>query len=996
MSDSKPEKIYTERYDPAAIEKKWQDRWAADDLYRTGPADERPKYYVLDFYPYPSGEGLSVGHCRNYVPTDVIARFYRMRGYNVLHPMGWDAFGLPTENQAIKTKTNPSILTRRYAANYKRQMNLIGASYDWSREITSSEPDYYHWTQWIFLRLYDHWYDPRADQARPIAELEAELAARGTANISLPLSERQVSADEWNSYSDLQRQEFLRRFRLAYRGEATVNWDPVDKTVIANEEVGPDGRAWRSGAVVERKVLKQWFFRITAFADRLDRDLDTVDWPSKIVAMQRNWIGKSRGAEVIFKTVEGDEIIVFTTRPDTLWGATFMVLSPEHPLVAKVTSDEQREAVGAYVAEAKAKGAAAGAVEDKEKTGVFTGAYAVNPVNGARIPIWVADYVLMGYGTGAIMAVPAHDERDFAFALKFGLPVIPVVHRPDDAARSVVRAGTFTPDLPTALRAAGYAVAEEAGELTVELRGEQARAYAALVQPHLTEGWTEVAGSGWVFVFPDAIVPFESAEADAAIADRIRTALQIDAIPSTMAYLVTVPAYRDLVYHDEVGTPINSGPIDGLPGEEAIDRTIAYLEERGLGKGRMNYKMRDWLISRQRYWGTPIPIVHAEDGLEVMVPDEQLPVTLPGVESYEPTATGESPLAQIDEWVNVTLPDGRKGRRETDTMGTFACSSWYFLRFVDPKNPAQLAAKEDLAYWLPVDMYVGGAEHAVMHLLYARFWTKFLHDHGMVPFVEPFQALRNQGLILAPPREVDGQIVVEKMSKSKNNVITPDEVVAKHGADALRGYECFISDFEAAVPWSTDGVPGIRRWLDRVWRIVLGGEAEGEPAGEFSERQLRRVAHQTIQRVEHDIADFKFNTMVAALMEFTNALYKARAAGLAGTPAWGEAIEALMLLIAPVAPHIAEELWARTGHAYSVHQQRWPVANPELAAEDEMEIVLQVNGKVRDKLTVPVGAGEEQLRGLAMASERVKGHVGDKTIRKVIVVPGKLVNVVVG
>ena len=1005
MSDSKPEKTYTERYDPAAIEQKWQDRWAADDLYRTGPADERPKYYILDFYPYPSGDGLSVGHCRNYVPTDVIARYYRMQGYNVLHPMGWDAFGLPTENQAIKTKTNPSLLTKRYAANYKRQLNLIGASYDWSREITSSEPDFYHWTQWIFLRLYDHWYDPRQDRARPIAELEAELAAHGTAQINLPLSERQVSADEWNAYQPIQRQELLKRFRLAYRGVASVNWDPVDKTVIANEEVGPDGRAWRSGALVERKTLKQWFFRITAYADRLDRDLDTIDWPSRIVAMQRNWIGKSTGAEVVFKAVgadadapEGDEIIVFTTRPDTLWGATFMVLSPEHPLLPTLTSPEQHEAVAAYVAQAqaKAKDAAAAGVEDKAKTGVFTGGYAVNPVNGARIPIWVADYVLMGYGTGAIMAVPAHDERDFAFALKFGLPIMPVVQRPDAAARSVLRPGTYAPALPEALRAAGYAFADDAGELTVELKGDQAQAYAALVQPHLTEGWSEVAGSGWLAIFPDAIIAFDSTDADERITDRIRTALQVDAIPSFMAYLLTVPAYRELLYHDEVGTPINSGPINGLPGAQAISRTVAYLEERGQGKGRQNYKLRDWLISRQRYWGTPIPIIHTEGGLEITQPEDELPLTLPGVEDYEPTATGESPLALIDEWVNVTLPDGRTGRRETDTLGTFACSSWYFLRFVDPKNPGQIAKPEDLAYWLPVDMYVGGAEHAVMHLLYSRFWTKFLHDYGLVPFSEPFQALRNQGLILAPPREVNGQMVVEKMSKSKGNVITPDEVVAKHGADALRGYECFISDFEAAVPWSTDGVPGIRRWLDRIWRIVLSADAEGARSGEFSERQLRRITHQTIARVANEIRAFKFNTMVAALMEFTNALYKAREAGQAGTPAWEEAIEALMLLSAPVAPHIAEELWERTGHSYSIHQQRWPSADAALAAEDEMEVVLQVNGKVRDKLTVPVGADEAQLRALAMASERVKGHIGDKSIRKIVVVPGKLVNVVVG
>jgi leucyl-tRNA synthetase len=994
-SDAHADKPLFERYDPITIEPKWQERWAADDLYRTGPADERPKYYILDFYPYPSGEGLSVGHCRNYVPTDVIARFYRMRGFNVLHPMGWDAFGLPTENQAIKTKTNPAVLTRRYAANYKRQMNLIGASYDWSREITSSEPDYYHWTQWIFRQLYTHWYDPRADRARPISELEAELAAHGTANIGVPLTDTPISAAEWNALNALERQDVLRRFRLAYRGEAAVNWDPVDKTVIANEEVGPDGRAWRSGALVERKVLRQWFFRITAYADRLDRDLDTVDWPGRIVAMQRNWIGASQGAEVIFQTGNGTPIIVFTTRPDTLWGATFMVLSPEHPLVASLTSPEQREAVAAYAASAKAKAAEPAPVEEKDKTGVFTGSYAINPVNGASIPIWVADYVLMGYGTGAIMAVPAHDERDFAFALKYALPIIPVIDRPDNAARSVVRAGSYDPALPAALSAAGYSVEDADGQLTVNLRGDQASAYAALVQAHLRDGWSEVVGAGWCFIFPDAVMPFDGMDADARIAERLRGLLPEAAPPTVMAYLTSQPAYTGLLFHTETGTPIHSGPINGLPGDAAISQTIAWLEERSLGQGRKNYRLRDWLISRQRYWGTPIPIIHADTGLEVPAPESDLPITLPGVESYEPTATGESPLAQIEDWVRVTLPDGVQGRRETDTMGTFACSSWYFLRFVDPKNPGQLADPQELAYWLPVDMYVGGAEHAVMHLLYARFWTKFLHDIGVVPFIEPFQSLRNQGLILAPPVEVDGKMVVEKMSKSKNNVITPDEVVGKHGADALRGYECFISDFEASVPWSTDGVPGIRRWLDRVWRIVLNPHADRGQASSFDERQLQRVIHQTILRVENDIVAFKFNTMVAALMEFTNALYKARDAGLHTTPAWQPAIETLVLLIAPVAPHLAEELWARLGHSYSVHQQRWPVGDPALAAEEEVEVVLQVNGKVRDKLTVPADADEDTLRTLALSSERLKGHIGAKTIRKVIVVPGKLVNVVV-
>lgn len=986
-----------ERYAPSAIERKWQNQWAADELYKTAPADERPKYYVLDFYPYPSGDGLSVGHCRNYVPTDLIARYYRMKGYNVLHPMGWDAFGLPAENAAIKQKTNPAILIRRYAANYKRQMNLIGASYDWSREINTSTPEYYHWTQWIFLRLYNSWYDPRVNNgvgaARPIRELEAELAQHGTTKLPISLADIHLSADEWNSYTPLQQQAFLGCFRLAYRGEAAVNWDPVDKTVIANEEVDAEGRAWRSGALVERKILNQWFFRITAYAERLANDLDTVDWPTSIVAMQRNWIGRSEGAEVIFHTDTEEKMpfIIFTTRPDTLWGATFMVLSPEHPLVPEVTTDEQRAAIEEYIAFAKTKSTTARADDTREKTGVFTGGYAINPVNNTRIPIWIADYVMMEYGTGAIMAVPAHDERDFAFALKFGLPIIPVIARADDQARSLIRAGTYREGLLDALHNAGcYTVQDQDGALLVTLTGKQAQDYAHLVQPYLHSGWTEVVGSGWLTIFPDARIPFDSIAADQRIMERIRAAYDESSgtLPVTyMGYLMTVAHYADVMYHAEYGTPINSGPINGLPGDVAITKTIDWLMEQGIGQRRLNYRMRDWLISRQRYWGTPIPIVHTDDGLEVPLTDEDLPHTLPDVEHYEPTDTGESPLALVDEWVHVTLPDGRQGKRETDTMGTFACSSWYFLRFADPHNPTALAAPSELNYWLPVDLYMGGAEHAVMHLLYARFWTKVLYDLEVISFFEPFACLRNQGLILAP----DGR----KMSKSFHNVITPDEVVAEYGADALRGYECFISDFELAVPWSTQGVPGVRRWLDRIWRIVLyPNDEQGQQGVVFSERDLQRITHQSIQRVESDILDRKFNTLVAALMEFTNALYRARDAGLAGTAAWDEAITTLLLLSAPVAPHMTEELWQRLGKPYSIHQQAWPVANPELAAEDVVEIVLQVNGKVRDKIVTAVDTDEQTLREMALNSERLQGFLHNKPVRKVIVVPGKLVNVV--
>lgn len=1022
MSNTTSGQNTADRYDPATFEKKWQDRWAADELYKTMPADERPKYYVLDFYPYPSGDGLSVGHCRNYVPTDVLARYYRMNGYNVLHPMGWDAFGLPAENAAIRQKTNPAILIKRFAANYKRQMNMIGTSYDWSREINSSTPEYYRWTQWIFLRLYNSWYDPRLDKARPVADLEQELAARGTADLLLPLTAPQFTADEWNSMSPQQQQDFLRSFRLAYLGEATVNWDPVDKTVIANEEVDTEGRAWRSGALVERKTLKQWFFRITAYAERLMNDLDQVDWPSNIVAMQRNWIGRSEGAEVIFQvaphpddekqekekeknldgeahnpaddsdTQEQHELIIFTTRPDTLWGATFMVLSPEHPLVEEVTTPGRRATVRAYVAESRNKPQLpATAEEEKEKTGVFTGGYAINPVNNMRIPIWIADYVLMEYGTGAIMAVPAHDERDFAFALKYHLPIIPVIARPDDQARSRICAGTYREGLPEALRKEGYTFEQEDnGTLLVTLKGGQALNYGALVKTHLVRGWTEVVGSGWLAIFPDEMIIFDSVAVDRRIMIRMKSDSDehVSPLPPTfMGYLATIPFYQDIIYHNEYGSPINSGPINGLPGDRAISGTIEWLEQQGVGQRRLNYKMRDWLISRQRYWGTPIPVAYTEEGLEVALSDDDLPLELPDVESYEPTDTGESPLALVDEWVHITLPDGRKARRETDTMGTFACSSWYFSRFTDPHNDQALAAHSELDYWLPVDMYVGGAEHAVMHLLYARFWTKVLYDLDVVSFVEPFTRLRNQGLILA----TDGR----KMSKSFHNVITPDEVVAEQGADSLRGYECFISDFELAVPWSTQGVPGVRRWLERTWRIVLRPEENPGDPTTFSERNLRRITHQSIQKVERSILDFKFNTMVSSLMEFTNALYRARDAGLVSTPAWDEAITTLLLLMCPVAPHITEELWERLGRAYSVHQQSWPVANPELAAEDEIEIVLQVNGKIRDKVVVPADADEATLRALALQNERMQSLLEDKQINKVIVVPGKLVNVVV-
>jgi leucyl-tRNA synthetase len=905
--------MMTDKYNPQEIEPKWQKRWEDDQLYKSKITGDKPKYYVLDFYPYPSGEGMSVGHARNYVPTDVIARYKRMKGYNVLHPMGFDAFGLPTENAAIKTKQDPHVLNERYSANYVRQYKLMGLSYDWSRLFNSAHDDFYRWTQWIFIQLFNSWYDPRQDKAAPIRELEAELAQYGAQAIFDIIDTHAeqigivnkgtpaITAEQWRGMTRREQNDYLSNFRLAFQQESTVNWDPVDKVVVADEEV-ENGRAWRSGALVIKRVIRQWFFRITAYAERLINDLDTVDWPDRIVAMQRNWIGKSVGAEVVFRversnvqTFEPANITVFTTRPDTLWGATFMVLSPEHPLVNQITTPEHRRDVEAYVAMAKSQTEEQRTAENKEKTGVFTGAYAINPVNKARIPVWIADYVLMGYGTGAIMAVPAHDQRDFDFARKFGLEIKVVVMPPDQT-----------------------------------LDG------------------------------------------------------------ATMGQ----------AYEDKLGTMVDSGPITGMStgedGKACIRAATDYCEEFGFGKRRVNYRIRPWLISRQRYWGTPIPIVHTPDG-PMTVEASELPVLLPNVRDYEPGPNGESPLASIPSFV-----DAPHGQRETDTMATWACSSWYFIRFADPHNDKRIGDPDKINYWLPVDMYVGGAEHAVLHLLYARMWTKVLYDIGTVKFFEPFTALRNQGIILSPQKKIDekGREYYEKMSKSKGNVITPDEVIAEHGADALRGYEMFISDFTQTVPWSTQGVPGVRRWLDRVWRIVLGDVDDGQQAStgkrqtDFTPRDLRRVAHQTIARFERDLKAFSFNTVVSAMMEFTNTIYKARDAGMADTPEWNEAIDILVKLIAPIAPHMAEELWQRMGYDYSIHQQAFPVYDEAAAKEDEITVVVQINGKVRDRVTVPADVDDEVVKQAALATDGARKFINGSQPKQVIYVKGRLVNIV--
>ncbi|MDZ7292076.1 MAG: leucine--tRNA ligase [candidate division KSB1 bacterium] len=862
------------RYDFKALEAKWRPYWEQIGLYKTptgaaGTDPNKPKYYVLDFFPYPSGDGLSVGHCRNYIPTCVIARYMRMKGYNVLHPMGWDAFGLPAENYAIKMKVHPAVTTKQNTDNYRRQMKLIEASYDWEREINSSTPEYYRWTQWFFLLLFK----------------------RG----------------------------------LAYQAMGSQWWCPQCKTILANEQVEA-GRCWRCHSEVTKKDLKQWYFKITEYADRLLADLDTINWPEPIKLMQRNWIGRSEGTEVIFtvklahsptrpltlspsqergrrgKRGTGREkesreyrIPVFTTRVDTLFGVTFMVLAPEHPLTMPLTTPEHQAEVEAYVERSKRLTEIDRMSTEKEKTGVFTGSYAIHPLSGERIPIWVADYVLMGYGTGAVMGVPGHDTRDFAFAKKYNLPIIEVIS-PDGKAHGV-----------------------------------------------------------------------EECFAD-------------------------------------YGIMINSGPYSGLTSEEGIRRLNADLEAKGLGKKQVTYKMRDWLISRQRYWGAPIPIVHCEKDGAVAVPDEQLPVLLPELKDFEPTGDGRSPLAKVESWVNTTCPRcGGPAKRETDTMDGFACSSWYFLRFTDPHNDQAPFDPEKMKYWMPVDLYVGGAEHAVMHLLYARFWTKVMYDAGVVPFVEPFPTLRNQGMLLAQ----DGR----KMSKSLGNVITPDAVVEEYGVDALRAYILFLGPFEGESKWEETGIKGVSRFLTRFWNLATEtlphfadtergrvGERESGREG-FDGKTFRRWMHKTIKRVSHDIENFEFNTAVAALMEYLNFLYSCRKEDGTLTVSmdlWRQGIETFTRLISPIAPFIAEEIWQDVlgNKGKSVHQQPWLTYDEKEIAEEQMTIVVQVNGKLRDQVVVPVDITEEQLKQTVLSSERVQKFMEGKAVRRVIIVPQKLVNIV--
>ena len=801
-------------YNHKEIEKKWQRYWEEHKTFKTTEEEAKPNYYALDMFPYPSGQGLHVGHPEGYTATDIISRMKRMQGYNVLHPMGWDAFGLPAEQYALNTGNSPREFTKKNINNFRRQIKSLGLSYDWDREVNTTDPAYYKWTQWIFEQLYK----------------------RG----------------------------------LAYEAEIPVNWSPDLGTVVANEEV-IDGKTERGGFPVIRKPMRQWVLKITAYADRLIDDLDDLDWPEAIKEQQRNWIGRSVGASIKF-ALENDaetKIEVFSTRPDTIFGASCLVLAPEHDLVAKLTTSEQKAAVDAYIDEVAHKSDLERTDLAKDKTGVFTGSYVINPVNGQKVPVWIADYVLASYGTGAIMVVPAHDERDYEFAKKFDLPIIPVI---------------------------------EGGNIEQE------------------------------------------------------------------------------AYTGE-GKHINSDFLNGLNKEDAIAKSIAWLEEKGIGAKKVNYRLRDWTFSRQRYWGEPIPVIHWEDGETTLVPEEELPLYLPATNDIKPSGTGESPLANLEDWVNVVDENGRKGKRETNTMPQWAGSSWYFLRYVDPHNHEAIADKAKLEKWLPVDLYVGGAEHAVLHLLYARFWHKFLYDLGVVPTKEPFQKLVNQGMILGNNHE--------KMSKSKGNVVNPDDIVEQYGADTLRLYEMFMGPLDASIAWSEDGLNGAYKFVNRIWNLIIDDEDKlRDRITTINDGKLDKVYNQTVKKVTEDYQALHFNTAISQLMVFVNDCYKADSLPL-------EYVEGFVKLIAPIVPHIAEELWTKLGHVGSIAYAKWPTYDESKLVENVVEIVVQVNGKVRQHLQVAKDASREELQTLALNDDKIKQELAGKEVKKVIAVPGKLVSIVV-
>ena len=921
-------------YNPAEIEPKWQERWERDGLYHSDVDASRPKHYALTMLPYPSGN-LHIGHWYAMTPPDARARFMRMRGFNVLFPMGFDAFGLPAENAAIKNNIHPKTWTYHNIERMRKQMRTMGSMFDWRREAVSADPEYYRWTQWFFIQLYNH--------------------------------------------------------GLAYHKMSPVDWCPNCQTTLAREQVwGEDRHCERCGTPVIKKNLDQWFFRTTKYAEELLK-YEGIDWPERVRTLQTNWIGKSEGAHVTFSTEQGDPLQVFTTRPDTLWGATFMVLAPEHPLVAKITSAEQKMAVEGYIQQAARQTDIQREATDKEKSGVFTGGYAINPVNNERIPIWIADYVLMTYGTGAIMAVPAHDERDFAFAIKFGLPVIPVIDRPDGVSKSFAFPGSTKDGFAEALKATGIEfVAQPAGDLGeglfVTLRHEQVPPYIELMQHYLQPGnWNEIVGGRWVFIFSDGIEELDSVKADRAILAKCKTIYPpVSANRTVMEMLNSLPFYQDVLFHPEYGTMIHSAEFTGTPGDRAKSEVTKWLEGRGQGKKSVNYRLRDWLISRQRYWGAPIPMIHCPNCGTVPVPDDQLPVLLPDDVEWKPT--GQSPLKLHPTWRFVKCPScGGDAERDTDTMDTFMCSSWYHLRYLSPHYSQGPFDPKEYAYWMPVDTYTGGIEHATMHLIYTRFFHKAGRDMGIMQGDEPVMQLRNQGMVLGED--------YEKMSKSRGNVISPDELVTAYGADSVRAYIMFFARWDMGAPWSSTGIDGTARWIRRVWTTLLE-PASGGNVDPTVIRNLRRKLHQTVRSVTCDFEQFEFNTIISALMELLNEMVKAKQQGAFGTPAWKEAAEIYLKLLAPVGTHITEELWQRLGFPYSIHQSSWPAVDEAAAAEDQITLVVQMNGKVRDRIQVATTISEDEAKALALASEAIQKGLAGRQPKQIIYVPGRLINIV--
>jgi len=955
------------RYNPGIIEPKWQKKWADDKLYAAVDFDEkRPKYVMLTEFPYPSGDGLHLGHTREYTLGDIIARYKRQTGHNVLYPMGYDAFGLPTENFAIKNKIAPQVATKNNTDNFYKQFQSLGFSFDWDRMVNTTDPSYYKWTQWLFLQFY--------------------------------------------------------KAGLAYQAEVDINWCPKCKTGLANEEV-VNGRHERCDTLVEKKTLKQWMLKITEYADRLIEGLKDVDYPSRIADQQVNWIGRSKGAEVDFE-VNGEAIKVFTTRPDTLFGATFLVLAPEHPMVDTITTEEQRAAVHTYIKATQAKTEIERQDTSREKTGVFTGAYAINPVNKEKVPVWIADYVLTGYGTGAIMAVPAHDQRDFEFAQKFNLPVTyvidPVYGEPqgDEIHKDKIIAAVLNPKTNQVIVLDwGERKARHGGNMLIGggVEGDEDIVAAAKREIAEETGYTDVQfikqtpmrGHGYFFsnvkdknycghctglLFELKSDKREEQKLDEGEKEKFKvTWVDKEKVAPMLHDGIHEAFYRNLLldecYSGE-GQMVNSGKYDGMSSSEAREKIVADLEKAGKGKERINYRLRDWIFSRQHYWGEPIPIIHCEKDGAVAVPDDQLPVELPPVEHYEPTDTGESPLAAIEDWVHTTCPKcGGKAKRETDTMPNWAGSSWYYLRYYDPHNDKAFADKKKLEYWGMADLYLGGMEHTTLHLLYSRFWHQFFYDQGLVPTPEPYAARRGQGIILA----ADGS----KMSKSKGNVVNPSEVIDQgYGADAVRLAIAFLAPYDQTTPWSPEGVAGTFRFLQRVWTLTHEFLA-AKPGATTAQPAVLTATHKAIKKVSADLHDMSFNTAIAALMECVNELYKIKAeAGFTDEKAWRIALTSLMQLLAPFAPHMSEELWHDLGNKQSIHTSEWPVHDDKYLVSDTMKIVVQVNGKVRATIEVPAEADERAVIKAAQSDSNVQKFVTG-TPKKTIYVPNKLVNFVV-